>query len=491
VPVYVRYLGVSTYGIIGFFATIQVLFSFLDMGIGMAINREMARHYNDSEKAAYLRRLTYTLQTVYWGIGIVICLVLLLCSSYLSGNWFKETTVGQSTVYTAFVILSLTIGFRWPYSLYSSGLRGMQRQVALNVHDLSWSVIKTLGSWVILKYIDNTLQSFLWFQCAVTILQTAGTLLMTWYYMPAVPEKSRAYFDKKILKDISRYAAGMGIAAILGTIVLQMDKLIVSKMASDKQFGYYTIATNVAILVYNVSFPLYMAILPHFTRLAYERDDAKAREDFHFYASMLSSLLLPFSVVIFFYSHEFLLLWTKDRELADAISPILKLMIAGTTLNAMLMPVHTLLLAHNRVRFMLISHLIACLLALPVIILLTLKLGIIGGAISVTLLFAGYICIQAPMIFNYLHLKKEMIRWYLRDILLPAAPLVALSLVLVQVKKFVISADRWQLFFNLAVITIIFYGISLLINRRLLNFLLTRLRVLTGRRPAEQIKSKE
>jgi O-antigen/teichoic acid export membrane protein len=491
VPVYVRYLGVSTYGIIGFFATIQVLFSFLDMGIGMAINREMARHYHDSEKAAYLRRLTYTLQAVYWGIGIVICLVLLLSSSYLSGNWFKETTVGQSTIYTAFLILSLTIGFRWPYSLYSSGLRGMQRQVALNVHDLSWSIIKTVGSWLILKYIDNTLESFLWFQCAVTILQTAGTLLMTWYYMPSVPEKSKVYFDKKILKDISRYAAGMGIAAILGTIVLQMDKLIVSKMVSDKQFGYYTIATNVAILVYNVSFPLYMAILPHFTRLFYERDYDRVKEDFHFYASMLSSLLLPFSVVIFFYSHEFLLLWTKNVELADAISPLLKLMIAGTTLNAMLMPVHTLLLANNRVRFMLISHMIACFVGLPVIILLTLKLGTIGGAISMLLLYAGYLCIQAPMIFSYLHFKQNVIRWYLRDILLPAVPLVVLSMVLIQVKKFVISTDRWQLFFNLAVITIVFYVISLLINRRLLNFLVARFRVLTRRQPMEQIKSQK
>jgi O-antigen/teichoic acid export membrane protein len=484
VPVYVRYLGISTYGIIGFFATVQVLFSFLDMGIGMAINREMARHYHNSSMAGYLRKLSHTLQLVYWAIGLMIGIVLLIGSPYLSANWFKETTVPRNTVYLAFIILSLTIGFRWPYGLYSSGLRGMQHQVALNIHDLFWGLTKTIGSWIVLKYFDNTLQSFLWFQCAITILQTFGVMLMLWYYMPRNVEKNELVFDKSILKNISRYAAGMGIAAILGTVVLQMDKIIVSKMVSDKQFGYYTIATNVSILVYNVSFPLYMAILPHFTKLFFEHNLTKVKEDFHFYARMLSSLLLPFSIVIFFYSKEFLWLWTKNTELAETISPILKLMIAGTTLNAMIMPVHTLLLANNRVRFMLYSHVAACVIALPVIILLTLKLGVKGGAVSVLLLFAGYVCVQAPLIFRNLNLKGSLIRWYTGDILFLAIPLIALSLVFEQLKKYIITTDRWHLFANLAGITIIYYCISLLMNKQLLRFLLSRIKVLAAKQTA-------
>ncbi|MES1217894.1 MAG: oligosaccharide flippase family protein, partial [Bacteroidota bacterium] len=184
VPVYVHYLGVSTYGIIGFFATIQVLFSFLDMGIGMAINREMARHYHNTDMAGYLRNLSHTLQVVYWGIGLIIGIVLLLGSPYLSTHWFKETTTSRETMMAAFVILSLTITFRWPYGLYSSGLRGMQHQVALNVHDLCWNLTKTIGSWLVIKYVSNTLPAFLWFQFAVTILQTLGVMLMLWYFMP-------------------------------------------------------------------------------------------------------------------------------------------------------------------------------------------------------------------------------------------------------------------------------------------------------------------
>ncbi|MES1217895.1 MAG: oligosaccharide flippase family protein, partial [Bacteroidota bacterium] len=296
-------------------------------------------------------------------------------------------------------------------------------------------------------------------------------------------EKKKVFFDKNVLKNISRYAAGMGVAAILRTVVLQLDKIIVSKLVSDTQFGYYTIATNVAMLVYNVSFPIYMAILPHFTKLFFENSQQKIKEDFHFYARLLSCLLLPFSIVIFFYSQEFLWLWTKNAELAVAISPVLKLMIAGTTLNAMLMPVHTMLLANNRIRFMLLSHIIAFIVAVPVIILLTLKFGVTGGAISVLLLFAGYVTIQAPLIFNNLKLKDSLLTWYLRDIIFFALPLIVLSLLLTQLKKYIVTAGRLQLFLALAIITSVYYCIILLLNKPLFSFVWGRLKILTGRQP--------
>ena len=467
VPVYVHFLGVGTFGIIGFFATLQVLFSFLDMGIGMAINREMARHYHDESKAAYLRNLTHTLQIVYWSIGLVIGAILLLSSSFLSANWFKETDIPQHTILVAFFILSITIAFRWPYSLYSSGLRGMQHQVALNVHDLFWNLTKTIGSWVVIKYIDNSLPAFLWFQCSVTVLQTVGTMLMLWYYMPKDSEKRKIVFDKKILKGIGRYAAGMGVAVILIQVMGQMDKVIVSKMVSDTQFGYYIIAGNVAILVNTLSYPLYMGILPHFTKLFFENRKEEIKKDYHFYTRLLYCLVLPFSIVIFFYSKEFLWLWTKNSQLADSISPILRLMIAGTTLNAMVVPIQTLLLAANKVRFILYSNIAAFILAIPVIMFLTIRFGVTGGAISVLVLFGGFFLIQAPLIFRVLRMQDGLIRWYLKDVLFFAIPLVAISLGLAQFNSRIITTDRWQLFWNLAAITVSFYGITFLMNKRL------------------------
>src|SRR5258708_2560336 len=108
----------------------------------------------------------------------------------------------SSTLYAAFTILSLTLAVRWPYSLYSSGIRGMQHQVILNAHDLFWNVLKSVGSWLVLKYFSPTLDAFLWYQCLITFLQTAGTFIILWYYMPKTGTNKRVLFDKQALKNI-------------------------------------------------------------------------------------------------------------------------------------------------------------------------------------------------------------------------------------------------------------------------------------------------
>src|SRR4051812_47258251 len=43
-PVYMHYLGVEAYGLIGFFATLQAWFLMLDLGLSPTLNREMARY---------------------------------------------------------------------------------------------------------------------------------------------------------------------------------------------------------------------------------------------------------------------------------------------------------------------------------------------------------------------------------------------------------------------------------------------------------------
>ena len=43
VPIYLRYLSVEMYGIIGFFASIQAFLFLLDGGISPTLNREVAR----------------------------------------------------------------------------------------------------------------------------------------------------------------------------------------------------------------------------------------------------------------------------------------------------------------------------------------------------------------------------------------------------------------------------------------------------------------
>ena len=43
VPLYIKFMGIESYGLIGIFATLQAMFVLLDMGLSATLNREMAR----------------------------------------------------------------------------------------------------------------------------------------------------------------------------------------------------------------------------------------------------------------------------------------------------------------------------------------------------------------------------------------------------------------------------------------------------------------
>ena len=58
---------------------------------------------------------------------------------------------------------------------------------------------------------------------------------------------NKAVFQKQLLKGIWRFTAGMSGISILAVILTQLDKVILSKMLSLEMFGYYTLASMVAM----------------------------------------------------------------------------------------------------------------------------------------------------------------------------------------------------------------------------------------------------
>ena len=50
VPLYLKFLGIEAYGLIGFYMMLQGILQILDVGLSMTINRELARYLTQPEK---------------------------------------------------------------------------------------------------------------------------------------------------------------------------------------------------------------------------------------------------------------------------------------------------------------------------------------------------------------------------------------------------------------------------------------------------------
>src|SRR5690242_972555 len=87
IPLYIKYLGIESYGLIGIFATLQGISALLDVGLGDTLTREMARLSVLPGKEQETRDLVRTLETVYWAIAAFAGIVIVAAAPFIERYW--------------------------------------------------------------------------------------------------------------------------------------------------------------------------------------------------------------------------------------------------------------------------------------------------------------------------------------------------------------------------------------------------------------------
>ena len=132
IPVYIKFLGIDSYGLIGIYTSLQALFGLLDIGLSTTLNREMARLSGQTDKAGEMRDLVRTLEIIYWILGAAIAFAVILLAPLIANYWIQPGKLSTDTIQQAIMVMGLTIAFQFIFTFYSGGLLGLQKQILLN-----------------------------------------------------------------------------------------------------------------------------------------------------------------------------------------------------------------------------------------------------------------------------------------------------------------------------------------------------------------------
>lgn len=416
VPLYIKLMGVEVYGLLGIFMSLGALISLLDMGLSATLSRELPRLSTVDDSAKEARNLVRTFEVVYWGTGVVIGVAVALLAPLIARYWINTGKVDRDTVGYALMVMGMSIAFQWPGGLYSGGLMGLQRQVALNVIRSAMVTVQHVGAVLILLLVSPTILAFFFWQSFVGLLTTIALGIWVWKSLPK--SNGAAKFERALLVKNWRFATGMTGISLVTMLLTQLDKIILSKWLSLEAFGYYMLAFNVANSLNNFSFPIYSALLPKFTQLVASGDMNGLASLYHKGARLLSALMLPVAMTVIFFSNEILAIWLNNPVVSENAQPILVLLMIGTAFNAMMVVPFSLQLAHGWTRFSIYKNLIASVFLVPLLLVLINRYQGIGAAIVWLILNLGYLAIEVPIMHRRL-LTTEMRNWYRYDIIQP------------------------------------------------------------------------
>lgn len=377
-PFYLSALGPKQFGLIAFIVMLQALLGLVDAGMSQALVRAFALRANHTE-AGRLRSsaLLFGFERIYWAFAMVAGLITVVLAESISSHWLMlnglPVELGRYAVYGAAVIFAC----QFPGSIYRSVLVGAQAQVALNVLVLCSAVVRH-GGGVVIVLIWPTLHAYLIWQALVALLETLVRGYLAWKTVGVA--RDQATWRASELYPVLGSVAGMSGAVWLGALTTQMDKMVLSRMVSIEQFGYYTIASTIGMGALQLIYPLFQAVTPRAIQLKADRDALRA-----LYIKLLGviALVVVIGGLVFVSAGKWLLqVWLGSSALVESIYPVLAVLLVGTTLNAFYNIGYVNWIVYEKIRRVFQVNVLCFFILLTLLPTLVESQGLIGAAVG-------------------------------------------------------------------------------------------------------------
>jgi O-antigen/teichoic acid export membrane protein len=416
IPIYIEYLGMEAYGLIGLFAVIQSLLMLLDAGMTPTLNREMARFTAGEHSTQSIRELLRSLEVICYGLALVIVVCLWVASAHLATDWLKADHLPTEVVANALVIMAFVIGMRLCEGIYRGSLYGLEQQVWYNA---IYSLLTTLrygGALMILRWVSASIEAFFIWQAVISLLTVLVFSVRVHRTLPKA--FSRVKFSYSALARVWKFASGMMSITFLTMLLLQMDKVLLSKLLSLDEFGYYALAATAASTIYMIIVPVTQAVYPRIVNLASRGDQAELITVYHQTSQLVMVLIAPAAMLLCFFADGVVFMWSGNPNLVLNTAPLLSILVVGCFLNGLSYLPYQIQIAHGWISLLIKANVLIVLVLIPLIYLVAPKYGAEGAAWIWLGLNAGYVLITTHFMHRRL-LQNEKWSWYFDDVCLP------------------------------------------------------------------------
>jgi len=127
-PLYIKFLGIESYGLIGFYITLLSIIGVVDNGLSSAALREIARMNSDNAQRSQIKDLFFSLELIYWPIIAAFTLILSYLVNTDGNQWIEAEAINATVLSETTSLILLLIIFQVPIGLYMNGLLGFKKK---------------------------------------------------------------------------------------------------------------------------------------------------------------------------------------------------------------------------------------------------------------------------------------------------------------------------------------------------------------------------
>ncbi len=421
-PLYIKIIGIEGFAIIGITISIHAMTYILDLGVGGAITIETAT-LSARKELNQLWNLFRTGEVLYWSIALLLFSLFLALSGFIAKTWFHQVDPNSLPLHRIIPLIGAAIICHWPYTFYSGALLGLQRQDLVNKINLVFATVRSGLSLFLLIWISPTVEAFLLSYLISGLLQTLGSAVILWALTKEGFRKGR--FNLSLLSRVGKKAVKFSVIGILGILILNVDKAVLSHFLTIKELGYYCFAWTLVTGVLNLSSILIMIFGPRFSHYIALNQEKELVFTYHQACQWMSLLIIPVTVVILYFSRELLLIWTGDPMVVENAYFACSMLILGACFNALYSIPQSFQTANHWTSLTISMQSAALTACIPLLTLAAHYGGLFGAVIVWPLIQLAYLAIYVYRMHRRL-LQEEKKKWLWQDIFMPCCGAVAI-----------------------------------------------------------------
>lgn len=420
-PKYIQYLGVESYGIVGFFTMLQGWFNILDLGLTPTISRESSRFNAGTLDAISFRKIFKSISIVFVLTAVIGGSTLFYLSEFIANNWLKSSPSLFEYIVQAVKIMALSISLKWIGGLFKGLITGMEHFVWLSAFSVFFALLRFCGVIVALKYWGSTLSVFFIYQLVILIFEFIVLAFKANSLLPVVKDFNIGWSFKPIL-PLLKFSLSIAFTSTVWVIVTQLDKLMLSGILTLKDYGYFTLAITISSAVTAIGGPISNVLMPRMSVLYSQGDEKKLLQLYSKSTRIVTSLTFAVALIFSFFPDSTIRIWTNDEEIIKNVSPILVFYSLGNVvLSAAAFPYY-LQYSKGQLKYHIKGNFIMLFILIPSIVFSSIFFGGVGAGIAWMLINLIYLLFWV----SYTH---KMIQpgihnnWILKDVLFNILPM--------------------------------------------------------------------
>ena len=365
VPVYVRTLGSAQWGIVALCMTLQGLLFSVDVALAPLMLREVARAAQQGRQHDAYRRF----RRLYVACAAILFVAVQVLISVLQNLPADSTARIPDGLALALRIVLVQFAFQFANNAAVGYWYGLESQRMANLRLAAFILAKHVAALLLVTFFSPTAIAYL---APFATLAACECVLNARKIDHEHATATRPMSTAPLTEGWRSFAA-FALAAGIGVLTTQVDRIYLSLNVPAATYGIYFLVSSLMLSLFSLQVPLHRAYLP---RMATSEIPGPTVRNVR--RATIALLALP-CLALAVFPQTLLRWWLRDATIAAEAAGLLRLMLIAVAMMCVYAPSATQLFVQHRYRALALVNSFVLIVQLAVLVYLTPRLGMLAG----------------------------------------------------------------------------------------------------------------